>query len=185
MQSDQTFRRPYTVRLASVRHAPQFRLQFLVRKLNRRLRIDEVGGSQPTVRSNHRAKHCERVCCSSLTYIQFVEETGGVGEVEGLGAGRHREDVSGEEADGRRKPRLAQGGLRLVDAPGVQVDGDEGAVLADPLAEAFDPERRGSPGVEHVEIPDIPKQVELAVAEGDEILFELLPLPGRQGVLFV
>src|SRR3954453_7785178 len=98
--------------------------------------------------------------------------------------GRGAENVPGGGGAGAPKPRLAQGGLRLVDALGVQVDGDEGAVLADPLAEAFDPERRGAPGVEHVEIPDIPKQVELAVAEGDEILFELLPLPGLQGVLF-
>jgi hypothetical protein len=112
-----------------------------------------------------------------------VKEAGGVDQVEGVWAEGHREDVVGEQTHGGRKLRLAQGGLTLVHAFCIQVYGNQGSTLADPLAEALDPERRRTPGVEHLETPDISEQVELAVAEGDEVFFELFPLFGYQGVL--
>ena len=59
----------------------------------------------------------------------------------------HREDVACEQAHGCRKLRLAKRGLRLVYTFRVQVDGRQGAIFADTLAETFDPQRRGASGV--------------------------------------
>ena len=75
--------------------------------------------------------------------------------------------------------------MLLIDNSYVQVDGGDATALPHPLAEAFDPERRGASCVEHVQTADVSEEVELAVAEGDEVVFELLSLSRRQRVLFV
>ena len=81
--------------------------------------------------------------------------------------------------------RYAQRRLRFIDTFHVHIDSGETAVVPYPLAEAFDPERRAASGVEHIEAPDVSQEVELAVTEGDEVVFELLSLLRRQGVPFV
>jgi hypothetical protein len=83
------------------------------------------------------------------------------------------------------KLSLAKRSLRIIDAFRIHVDGGDATTGSNPLAEAFDPERRGSSRVEHVETADFPDEVEFTVAEGDEVVFELLTLSRRQGVLFV
>jgi hypothetical protein len=47
------------------------------------------------------------------------------------------------------------------------------------LAEALDPERRRASGIEYRKAPNISEQVELTVAEGDEVVLEFLPLIRR------
>ena len=91
----------------------------------------------------------------------------------------------GEHADRSGKLSLFQRILRLLDAFRIHIDGGDATILPHPLAEAFDPERRGTSCVEHVETADVPEEVEFTVAEGDEVVFELLSVFRRQGVLFV
>jgi hypothetical protein len=114
-----------------------------------------------------------------------VEEAGRVHEIEGSKGERHPEDVSCEEMDWGCELRLPERSLRFFDAFYVHVDGSEATAIPYPLAEAFDPERRRSSGVEHIEAPDVPEEIEPAVAERDEVIFELLSLFRRQGVAFV
>ena len=81
--------------------------------------------------------------------------------------------------------RFAERRLRFIDTFHVYIDSGETTIVPYPLAEAFDPERRAASGVEHIETLDVFQEVELAVAEGDEILFEFLSLHRRKGVPFV
>ena len=85
-----------------------------------------------------------------------MEEAGGVDEVEGSCGERHPEDVSCEEMDRCYELRLAKGSLRLIDTFLIHVYCGDATAFSYPLAEAFDPERRGAPGVEYVEVPDVP-----------------------------
>ena len=83
------------------------------------------------------------------------------------------------------KLSLAKRSLRIIDAFHINVDGGDATAGSYPLAEAFDPERRGSSCVEHVETADVPEEVEFTVAEGDEVVFELLSVFQLQVVPFV
>ena len=83
------------------------------------------------------------------------------------------------------KRSLAKRSLCIIDAFPINVDGGDATAASYPLAEAFDPKQGGSSCVEHVETPDVPEEVEFTVAEGDQVLFELLSLFRRQGVAFV
>jgi hypothetical protein len=185
MQEYETFWWPDPVGLARVSLTPQLSLQPLVFELDGLLGVDEITRRHPTAGPRHSAKIRERIFRPPLLYVQLMEEAGGVDEVEGSCGERHPEDVSCEKMDRGHELRLAKGSLRLIDTFRVHVDGGDATAFPYPLAEAFDPERRGAPGVEYVEVPDVPEEVELAVAEGDEVVFELIPLFRRQGVTFV
>ena len=83
------------------------------------------------------------------------------------------------------KLSLAKRSLRNIDALYIQVDGGEATPFPYPLAEAFDPERRGASCVEHIESANVSEEVEFTVAESDKVVFEFISLFRCRGVPFV
>jgi hypothetical protein len=185
VQGDETFGWPDPVEFVSICLAPQPCLQRLFLELHRRFRIDEVARRNPGAMPRHKLKRRELIFRHSLLYVELVEKARGVDEVEGAWVERHPEDVSREHADRAGKFGLFQSILRLLDAFRIHIDGGDATILPHPLAEAFDPERRGTSCVEHVETADVPEEVEFAVAEGDEVVFELRSVFRLQVVPFV
>src|SRR5215203_574477 len=185
VQGDEPFGRPDPIEISRVSLTPQLRIQPLFLELHRRFRVDEVAGRDLTAMPCHEVKRRERLLRAPLRYVQLVEQARGVDEVEGAWVERHSEDVACEKMDRGGKPSLAKRSLRIIDALRIHVDSGDATAGSYPLAKALDPERRRSSCVEHVETADVPEEVEFTVAEGDEIVFELLSLFQRQGVLFV
>ncbi len=185
MQGDEPFGWPDPVEFVSTSLAPQPRLQPLFLELHRRFRIDEVARRDLATGPCHDVKRRERLKGAPHLYVKLVEKARGVDEVEGAWDERHPEDVSRQHADRTGKLSLFQRISRLLDAFRIHIDGGDATILPHPLAEAFDPERRGTSCVEHVETADVPEEVEFTVAEGDEVVFELLSVFRLQVVPFV
>src|SRR5215207_9462057 len=129
----------------------QLYMQPLVFQLHRRFGVDEVARRNPTAIPCHEVERCERIFRSPLLYVQLVEQARGVDEVEGAWTERHPENVCCEKMDRGGKLSLAKRVLRLLDAFHIHVDGGDATLFPYPLADAFDPERRGASCVEHVE----------------------------------
>jgi ATP-binding cassette subfamily F protein 3 len=91
-------------------------------------------------------------------------------------------NVSFDETDRSCQVGVPERVLCFSDAFCIRFEGGEASRFSDALAQAFEPEWRGAAGVEDVEAPDVAEEVELAVAEGDQISLELLALLGCQGV---
>jgi hypothetical protein len=98
-----------------------------------------------------------------------VNESGGVSEIERFPLERGTKNITGDEPDRCGEVGISQKLPALFDELGVRFEGEEGTRSTDALAEAFEPERGGASGVEDLEAFDIAKEVQLAVAEGDEI----------------
>lgn len=182
MQQNQTLWRTDAVRFCAGSLPRQLALKLLVLDLNRRRRAYEIARGVPTSGTDHAGERRERGLRGMLAHVQLVEEPGGVNEVERSGIERRVEDVSGDEANRGGELRFRKSLPRLADALPVNVESREATSLSDTLAQSFEPEERGASGVEDVEAADVAKEVELAVAEGDEVGFELCALLRRQGV---
>jgi hypothetical protein len=114
-----------------------------------------------------------------------VEQASGVDKVEGARPEGGLEDVPGDEADRGGERRVTEGFMSFADALGVGFEGGKASTLADALAQAFEPERRGAAGIEDVEAADVAKEVELAVAEGDQVVFAFLAFAPCQRIIVV
>jgi hypothetical protein len=112
-----------------------------------------------------------------------VEQAGGVDQVEGSRTEGRIEDVPRDDANRRGELRVPQRFSSFANALGVCFQGGESASLADTLAQALDPERRGASSVEDFEAADVAEEVELAIAEGDQVFCELLALGRRQRII--
>jgi len=86
------------------------------------------------------------------------------------------EDVSRNEADGGAEIKVLERLARSPQALPVQVEDGQAPPSPYPLAQALDPERGGTASVEDVEATEVAEEVELAIAEGDKVLFELSAL---------
>jgi hypothetical protein len=70
-----------------------------------------------------------------------------------------------------------------LDAFLLSVEGGEDDLLTDTLAKTFEPEKGGASSVEYGKAFDVTKEVELAVAEGDQVLLIRRALLRREGLL--
>jgi len=182
VQQNQTLWRADAVRFRAGSLPRQLALKLLVLDLNRRHRAYEVARGDPTSGTDHAGERRERGLRGMLAHVQLVEEPGGVNEIERSGIERRVEDVSGDEANRGGELRFRQFLPHFADALPVNVQSGQAARRSEALAQTFEPEKRGASGVEDVEAADVAKEVQLAVAEGDQVLFELRALLRRQGV---
>ena len=114
-----------------------------------------------------------------------MEEPGRVGETERIPLERRLKDVAGDDPNRGGEVGFPEKLPTLFDTFGIRFEGYESTVAANALAEALEPKQGGASGVENVEIPDIPEEIQLAVTEGDEICLVCLSLLGPQRVSFV
>ena len=111
-----------------------------------------------------------------------MKESGGVDEIERIPLERRTKHVAGDDPDRGGEVGFSEEFLALFGEFGVRFEGDEGTRSADALAEAFEPERRGAASIEDGEALDVAEEIQLAVAEGDEISLVRLALLRRKRV---
>ena len=114
-----------------------------------------------------------------------MEEAGGVDQIESLRPEGRLEHVPYDEADRCGESRISEGFPPFADTLGFGFESGEVACFTEALAQALDPERRGGAGVEYVKAADVAEEVELAVGERDEALFELIAFARCQGIIIV
>jgi hypothetical protein len=114
-----------------------------------------------------------------------VEEAGGVDQIEGSRPEGQLEHVPYDEADRSGECRISESFPPFADTLGFGFESGEVAFFTEALAQTLDPERRGAAGVEYVKAADVAEEVELAVGERDEALFELIAFARCQGIIVV
>src|SRR5918993_4067176 len=111
-----------------------------------------------------------------------MKESSRVDEIERVSLERGTKHVTGDDTDRGGKVGFPQKFLALFDELGIRFEGDEGTHCTDALAETFEPERGGASGIEDGEALDVAEEVQLAVAEGDEISLVYLALLRRKRI---
>ncbi len=88
-------------------------------------------------------------------YVQLVEEPGRVDQIEGRWIERRPKGVPDDEPDRGWEVGVPEVLSHLLNDSLVRVQGCDGASLADPLAEALDPEQRGTACIENFETAQV------------------------------
>lgn len=163
----------------------QFALERLVLDLDRTRRVNEVARRHPAAGPHDASERGQRILGGALPDIQLVEEAGRIHEVETIRLERRLEDVSRDEIRRGVEVHLPECRLRRREPFEVGFEGGEASFDPDALAQTFEPKRGCAAGVENVEPAYLCEEIQLPIAESDEVGLEFLALFRRQGVLSV